>query len=56
MTEVMQGYGTTIRYMLEVIQMAGPFIEIVGFSAGATTAHTLVPLTERRGSPELMKN
>lgn len=33
MTEVMQGYGPTIRYMLEVIQMAGPFIGIVGFSA-----------------------
>jgi hypothetical protein len=56
MTEVMQGYGQTIRYMLEVIQTAGPFIGIVGFSAGATTAHTLVSLAERRASPELMQN
>jgi hypothetical protein len=55
-TEVMQGYGQTIRYMLEVIQTAGPFIGIVGFSAGATTAHTLVSLAERRASPELMQN
>jgi Serine hydrolase (FSH1) len=56
MTEVMQGYGQTIRYMLEVIRTAGPFIGIVGFSAGATTAHTLVSLAERRASPELMQN
>ena len=55
MTEVMQGYGPTIRYMLNVIQMAGPFIGIVGFSAGATTAHTLVSLAERRASPELLQ-
>ncbi|KAL5323680.1 hypothetical protein ACEPPN_008220 [Leptodophora sp. 'Broadleaf-Isolate-01'] len=56
MTEVMQGYELAIRYMLEVIQTAGPFIGIVGFSAGATTAHTLVSLAERRASPELMQN
>ncbi|KAH8792230.1 dihydrofolate reductase, partial [Hyaloscypha sp. PMI_1271] len=56
MTEVMQGYGQTIRYMLEVIRTAGPFIGIVGFSAGATTAHTLVSLAERRASAELMQN
>jgi hypothetical protein len=55
MTEVMQGYEPTIRYMLEVIRTAGPFIRIVGFSAGATTAHTLVSLAERRASPELMQ-
>jgi len=55
MTEVMQGYGPTIRYMLEVIRTAGPFIGIVGFSAGATTAHTLVSLAERRASFELMR-
>jgi hypothetical protein len=55
-TEVMQDYGPTIRYMLEVIRIAGPFIGIVGFSAGATTAHTLVSLAERRASPELMQN
>lgn len=47
-TEVMQGYGPTMRYILEVIQTAGPFIGIVGFSAGATTAHTLVSLAEHR--------
>jgi hypothetical protein len=52
----MQDYGPTIRYMLEVIRIAGPFIGIVGFSAGATTAHTLVSLAERRASPELMQN
>ena len=56
MTEVMQGYGPAIRYMLEVIRTEGPFIGIVGFSAGATTAHTLVSLAERRASPELMQN
>jgi hypothetical protein len=56
MTEVMQGYGQTIRYMLDVIRTAGPFIGIVGFSAGAATAHTLISLAERRASPELMKN
>jgi len=56
MIEVMQGYGQTIRYILEVIRTAGPFIGIVGFSAGATTAHTLVSLAERRASPELMQN
>lgn len=56
MTEVMRGYGQTIRYMLEVIRTAGPFIGIVGFSAGAATAHTLVSLAERRASPELMQN
>jgi len=55
MTEEMQGYGPTIRYMLEVIRTAGPFIGIVGFSAGATTAHTLVSLAERRASFELMQ-
>jgi hypothetical protein len=55
MTEVMQGYRQTIRYMLEVIRTAGPFIGIVGFSASATTAHTLVSLAERRASPELMQ-
>jgi hypothetical protein len=55
MTEVMQGYGPTIRYMLEIIRTAGPFIGIVGFSAGATTAHTLVSLAERRASSELMQ-
>jgi hypothetical protein len=55
MTEVMHGYEPTIRYMLEVIRTAGPFIGIVGFSAGATTAHTLVSLAERRASPELMQ-
>ncbi|KAH8653987.1 serine hydrolase FSH [Tricladium varicosporioides] len=55
-TEVMQGYGSTIRYMLEVIRTAGPFIGIVGFSAGATTAHTLVSLAEHRASPELMQD
>ena len=55
MTEEMQGYGPTIRYMLEVIRTAGPFIGIVGFSAGATTAHTLVSLAERRASFELMR-
>ncbi len=56
MTEVMQGYGQTIRYILEVIRTAGPFIGIVGFSAGATTAHILVSLAERRASPELIQN
>ncbi|PVH69113.1 hypothetical protein DL98DRAFT_626577, partial [Cadophora sp. DSE1049] len=56
MTEVMQGYGQTIRYMLEVIRTAGPFIGIVGFSAGAAAAHTLLSLSERRASPELMQN
>jgi hypothetical protein len=56
MTEVMQGYGPTIRYMLEVIRTAGPFIGIVGFSAGAATAHTLVSLAERRASLELIRN
>jgi len=55
-TEVMQGYGQTIRYMLEVIRTAGPFIGIVGFSAGAATAHILVSIAERRASPELMQN
>jgi hypothetical protein len=55
-TEVMQGYKPTIRYILKVIQTAGPFIGIVGFSAGATTAHTLVSLAERQASPELMQN
>jgi hypothetical protein len=54
MTEVMQGYGPTIRYMLKVIQMAGPFIGIVGFSIGATIAYIFVSLTECRVSPELM--
>ena len=54
MTEVMQGYGPAIRYMLEVIRTEGPFIGIVGFSAGVTIAHTLVSLVERRASFELM--
>lgn len=53
--EVMQGHAETIRYMFEIIRTAGPFIGIIGFSAGATTAHTLVSLTERRASPELMQ-
>ncbi|KAH8650369.1 serine hydrolase-domain-containing protein [Tricladium varicosporioides] len=56
MTEAMQGYEQTIRYMLEVIRTAGPFIGVVGFSAGAATAHTLVSLAERRASPELMQS
>jgi hypothetical protein len=55
MTEVMQGYKPTIRYILEVIRTAGPFIGIVGFSAGATTAHTLVSLAERRDPPSSCK-
>jgi hypothetical protein len=54
-TEVMQGYAETIRYMLEMIRTTGPFVGIVGFSAGATVAHTLVSLAERRASPELMQ-
>ena len=54
-TEVMQGYGQTIGYILEVIRTAGPFIGIIGFSAGATAAHTLVSLAERRVSPELIQ-
>ena len=54
-TEVMQGYGQTIRYVLEAIRTAGPFIGIIGFSAGATAAHTLVSLAERRVSPELIQ-
>jgi hypothetical protein len=56
MTEVMQGYEPTIRYILGVIRTAGPFIGIVGFSTGATTAYILVSLAERRASPELMQN
>lgn len=56
MTEVMEGYGQTIRYILEVIQMTGPFIGIVGFSASVATAHILVSLAERRASPELMQS
>lgn len=52
----MQGYGQAIRYILEAIQTAGPFIGIIGFSAGAATAHTLVSLAERRASSELMQN
>jgi len=56
MTEVVQGYGPTIRYMLKVIRTAGSYIGIVGFSAGATTAYTLVSLAERRESAEFMQN
>jgi hypothetical protein len=56
MTEVMQGYGQTIRYMLEVIRTAGPFIGIIGFFAGAAIAYTLVSLAERQALPELMQN
>jgi hypothetical protein len=52
----MQGYKQTIRYMLNVIQTAGPFIRIVGFSADVATAYILVSLAEQRASPELMKN
>jgi hypothetical protein len=54
MTDVMQGYRQTIRYMLEVIRTTGPFIGIVGFSASAAIAYTLVSLAERRASPELI--
>jgi hypothetical protein len=56
MTEVIQGYKQTICYMLKVIRTAGPFIRIVGFSADATTAYTLVSLAEHRASPELIQN
>jgi hypothetical protein len=55
MREVMQGYGQTIRYMLEVIQTAGPFIRIVGFSAGVTTAHTFVSLQNVEHPPSSCK-
>ena len=51
MTEVMQGYGPTIRYMLKVIQMAGPFMEIVGFSAGAVLPIELRPYKFSRLRP-----
>jgi hypothetical protein len=45
-----------IHYILKVIQTAGPFIEIIRFSTSATTAYTLVSLTKRRVSPELIQN
>jgi hypothetical protein len=54
MTEVMQGYGQTIRYMLEVIRTAGPFIGIIRFSTSATTAYTLISLVEYRASLKLI--
>jgi hypothetical protein len=50
----MQGYRQTIRYILEVIRTAGPFIRIIRFSAGAVTAHILVSLAEGRASSELI--
>jgi len=56
MTEVIQGYTQTIRYMLEVIRTAGPFIGIIAFSASIATAYILVSLAERRASPELIQN
>ena len=56
MTEVIQGYRPMIRYILEGIRIAGPFIGIVRFSASIAIAHTLVSLIERRVSPKLMQN
>ncbi|KAH8651808.1 hypothetical protein BGZ60DRAFT_337933, partial [Tricladium varicosporioides] len=45
-TEVIQGYRSTIYYILEVIRTAGPFIGIVRFSTNITIAYILVSLAE----------
>ena len=42
--------------MLEVIRTEGPFIEIVGFSAGAAIAHILVFLAKHQAASELIQN
>jgi hypothetical protein len=51
----MRGYKLTIRYMLNVIQIASLFIGIVRFSASVTTAYTLVSLAERQASFKLIQ-
>jgi hypothetical protein len=50
------GFEESIRYLLRIIRSEGPFVGIVGFSTGATTALTLVSLAERSGSSEIMES
>jgi hypothetical protein len=50
MTEVMQGYAETIRYMLEIIRTVGPFVGIVGFSEGKGKRREDPSSPRRRGA------
>jgi hypothetical protein len=51
------GYEQSVRHMVAVMKKEGPFDGIVGFSAGAGMALTLVSLSKRRGTgdPKFME-
>ena len=55
-TDEIEGFTESLQYLLRFLQTEGPFVGIVGFSSGATTASILVSLAERGASPEIMQS
>ncbi|KUJ07812.1 uncharacterized protein LY89DRAFT_601032, partial [Mollisia scopiformis] len=51
-----QHLDESLRHLLQIIQMEGPFVGIVGFSTGSTMALILMSLAERGASAQLLRD
>jgi hypothetical protein len=50
-----EGFEESIRNLIQLLHDEGPFIGIVGFSTGATTALTLVSIAERGATNDIQE-